>query len=319
MTNQYLELNHYNESASERLAILNFSGRSFLDGQTYLWPFKFKINSNNFPLYVPTIVDTFVPYNVGKTESIQSNPNGYHLTDWVVTLKYKTGVSHSTPILWEKEGLKQPLTSNLFQNKYYWINNSDEICLMINNAFERIVGPDKLFIVKKEDRWSLLIHNTLVKTIETIHFNDTMKRYFGFDYGELNGIQLVRLQTHTVMDEVFFIVTTPMSNNKLFPFDKIIFRSEQLNVPKLSIQNYNSYALNNSSATILSFDLSVSDISQVATSMSFTSSEKDRSLSLLGGLPDYFTITPYLVTKKGDEFPLHLKYDEKISFSMMFY
>jgi len=320
MTNRYLELNHYNESEEERSAILKFSGRDFLNGQTYMWPFKFKINSNNFPLYIPSIINDFVPYNVETTDVVYNNPNDFYITDWTITLKYKTGNSKSTPILWEKNGFKQPIVTNMLQNKYFWINNSDEICQMINNAFARIVGSDMLFIVKKEDRWSLLVHSSLIPKIETIHFNDKMRRFFGFDYGELNGIQIVKLQTHNIIDEMYYIITTPMSNNKLFPFDKIIFKSEQLCVPKLSIQNYDNNSLNNSNSTILSFDLSISDISQVSTSMSFTSNEKDRSLSLIkDNLPDYFTITPFLVTKSGDEFMLQLKHDEKISFSIMFY
>ena len=216
--------------------------------------------------------------------------------------------------------MKQILTSNLINNKYFWINNSDEICQMINNALSKVTGDNSLLIVKNAERWQLLVHQKIIDKIESFHFNDNMVPFFGFDYEENNSIKMVKLQTHTIIDEIYFTITTPLSNNKLFPFDKVIFKSEQLNVPTLAIQSFDNSTKNNSIATILSYDLTVSDISTVDSSMTFVSQNKDRSLSLQDdALPNEFSITPYFVTKKGEEFLLQLRPDEKISFSLMFY
>lgn len=318
--NKYLDLEHYNNSNNERPAILKYSGNNLLNGQSFIWPYKFKINSNNYPLYVPTIINEFIPYKVGVTAAILDNPRDYYITDWAITLKYKNEEAKSTPILWERSGMKQVLTSNLIGNKYFWINNSDEICQMINGALSRVTGNDSLLIVKNAERWQLLVHTKIIDKIESFHFNDKMVPFFGFDYEENNGIKIVKLQTHTIIDEIYYTITTPLSTNKMFPFDKVIFKSEQLNVPTLSLQSYDNATKNNSIATILSYDLTVSDISTVGTSMTYVSTNKDRSLSLQDDtLPGNFTITPYFVTKSGEEFLLQLKPDEKISFSLMFY
>ena len=319
--NTYLELNNYNANEDEIQATVKYSGKNLLsDEHSKVWPYKFKINSNNFPLHIPTIVNNFTPYNVGTTVPIINNPENYYLTDWVITIKMKNTNAKSAPVRWIKDGYKQVLTGDLFKNKYFWVNNSDEIAININDCFASLLSdPLKIFIVKQGDRWMLLIDSDLMDNIEGIYFNDYMRKYFSFDYGANNKITLSKLQTHTVLETIYFTITTPNSNNKLFPFDKVIFKSEKLNVPALSIQNYDARIVNNSAAVLLSYDLSISDISEISTSMSYINNTKDRSLSLIGPFPDFFEINCYLVTKSGYEFQLMLKQDDKITISLMFF
>lgn len=147
-----------------------------------------------------------------------------------------------------------------------------------------------------------------------------MKMFFGFNYGLRNRIDIIKLQSTVLSDTNYWRIETPSSNNKLFPFSKIIFKSQELNVMPLTIVDISHELAEYGSSTILSFDLNVSDISELGTSISFTSENKDRCLSLqTEGLPSSFSVQAYFVTKNGALLPVMLGEGETISISMMFF
>ncbi|HEU0126669.1 MAG TPA: hypothetical protein VFQ56_10205, partial [Flavobacterium sp.] len=219
-TNIFLDLEIYNNKTTEQQAILKYSGNNLIDVQSHMWPYKFTLNTSNYPLYVPTLVNTFTPYNLdSNTQTIINNPNNYYMMDWTITVKFTDGSSKTTPILWEKYGFRQPFIEPLINNKYFWLDNSDQLCEFLTSAFERILGSNQVYFVKNADRWSLLI-NTKNTTLVSIHFNDAMKNLFPFNFVENNGILLkYKLQTLTTLTDSFYKITTSTTNNKLFPFD----------------------------------------------------------------------------------------------------
>ena len=245
--------------------------------------------------------------------------------DWVISVTFDDDTIKSRHVYWDKgdDTSHVSLSSNLLNNQAFWLNNSSQLTTMINDTFANICGyRNVVYLVKQESRWSLLVHSE--SNIKTIHFNDAMKQYFGFNYiGSTNAINIERIDTFNINDIQYWRITTPYSTNKLFLFNKLIFKSNNLEIPSINIQtnstSVSEATYNTSESVILSYDLLVSDISSVSASMSYTSNEKDRSLSLQSSVIKPFTITPYFVTKDGQEFPIILKNGDSASISMMFY
>lgn len=314
--NRYLTLEQYNQNSPTHAKMV-YTGSNILDTQTFMWPYKFHVNTNNFPLYIPTLTPTFVPFNLDPTtETVLMPDSSYYMMDWAVTIKLEDGTSITTPVYWKKEGYYKPPQFSINSN-YFWIRNSDEICNYVTDAFSRILGSDTdAFFVKNGDRWSILVEST--SAIESIHFNDPMKKYFNFNYGFQNKISILKLNTFLIDQAEYYNITTSTTNNKLFPFNKLIFKST-IRVPQLNIQ-FNSEQQNYSDSVILSYDLIITDISQIGNSITFTSDCKDRSLSLEGNSTlGTFNVTPYFVFKNGGTFDIVLEPEDSCSISFMFF
>lgn len=314
--NRFLELQQYNQSGQTQ-ANMVFNGSNILDTQMFMWPYKFNLNTKNFPLYIPTIIQSFVPYNLNPSTETELVPNSeFYMMDWAITIKFDDNTSKTTPVYWMKEGyFKQPTFSKT--SKYFWINNSDEICSYVTNAFDRILGVEKeVFFVKNGDRWSILVDSN--SAIESIYFNDAMAKYFDFNYGYQNRIKIVKINTFIIGQEEYYNVTTSTTNNKLFPFNKLVFKST-LKVPQMNIQ-YNSQVQNYSDSVILSYDMIITDISQIGNSLTYTNDCSDRSLSLMGNsVLEPFTVTPYFVSNSGEVFDIILDQGDSCSISFMFF
>lgn len=326
MSNIFLELNHINNTNTDQKCVLKYDSNNILTSQDKLWLYKFNIQTSpfSFPLYIPNIVPETENTNpILGSVLVTNNVNQLYKTDWIVSVTYTNGTVKSRYVYWDKPGVtKTAPSSNMYDNQYFWLNNSSQLTTMINSTFDELCGDDVVILVKNEARWSLLIHSD--SNIKYIHFNDSMKRYFPFNFeGNNNNINIEKVDQFMIMEDLYWRITTPHSSNQLFPFYKLIFKSQNLDVPSIYIQNnINSTALNSyntSENVILSYDLIVSDISSIASSISYTSNEKDRSLSLLTPILNKFSITPYFVARDGTEFQIILKKNDSVSLSAMFY
>lgn len=316
----FLELTQFNNTNSEQVSELRYTGSDIISNQTRIWVYKFALNTSNFPLYVPKIIDTFVPFLYNQnTVSVVNNPMGYYMMDWAITVVFDDGTSKTAPVLWEKLGFRPPYsdTTALYQ-KYFWLNNSDQLCEYINNAFVSLCGPNVAYIVKNADRWSLLTNTT--SKIVSIHFNDEMRQYFTFNYNiQNNGIKIVKMQIVSLDNKTYYSNTTPTSNNKLLVFDRLIFKSQQFPINAIYSQEANSDISNFSTAAMLSYSISDPDISVIGNSIIFNATSKDRCSSLNSDYLPNFTIEPYFVSKNNQLFRISLEKNDKIEFCIMFF
>ena len=326
MSNIFVEINCGNDTESDKKCVLSYKGDNILTSQNRLWLYKFNIQTSPFslPLYIPNIVPENENNNpVNGSLMLTDNPKGLYKMDWIVSVTYNDGTSKSKYVYWDKPGFaKASPSSNLFENQYFWLNNSSQLTTMINQTFDSLCGEGVVIFVKNESRWSLLVHSE--SNIKYVHFNDNMKRYFPFNFeGNNNNIRIDKVDQFMIVENMYWRVTTPHSSNQLFPFYKLVFKSQNLDVPSINIHNnINSTSLNSYNTTenvILSYDLIVSDISSVSSSISYTLNEKDRSLSLLTPILNKFSIIPYFVARDGTEFQLLLKRYDHVSLSMMFF
>ena len=326
MANIFLEMNHINTTNTDQRCVLNYESHNILTSQDKLWLYKFNIQTSpySFPLYIPNIVPENENNNpIEGSLMVSNNSQQLYKMDWVISVTYNDGTVKSRYVYWNKPGFaKTSPSSNMYDNQYFWLNNSSQLTTMINDTFDQLCGNDVIIMVKNESRWSLLVHSDA--DIKYIHFNNSMKRYFPFNFdGNNNNIKIERVDQFAIMEDIYWRITTPHSTNQLFPFYKLIFKAQNLDVPSIYVQNnINSTSMtsyNTSENVILSYDLIVSDISSVASSISYTSNEKDRSLSLMSPILNKFSIRPYFIARDGTEFQLLLKNNDSVSLSMMFY
>ena len=326
MANIFLELNHINNTARNSKCVLKYDSNNILTSQDRVWIYKFNIQTSpySFPLYIPNIVPDDENDNpVQGSLMLTNNSKQLYKMDWVISVTYNDGTVKSRYVYWDKPGFEKSAPSgNMYENEYFWLNNSSQLTTMINASFNAICGEDVVIFVKNESRWSLLVHSEA--DIKYIHFNDNMKKYFPFNFeGISNNIKIEKVDQFAIMEDIYWRINTPHSSNRLFPFYKIIFKAQNLDVPSIYVQNnVNASTLtsyNTSENVILSYDLIVSDISSVASSISYTSNERDRSLTLSSPVLSKFSIIPYFIARDGTEFQIVLKNNDSVSLSMMFY
>lgn len=327
-THQFLELEHYNNSDKEVETMLRYTGADFLDdSQVNVWCYKYILNSSNFPKFLPTIIPEFIPHKIdNNTYSVNTNTEGYHYTDWVVSCKIINGTTDNSttstaPVRWIRDDMiKQEPLEPMINQKYFWLNNSDQLCRMVSDALTQVLGTPSFF-VKSGDRWTILVDAEVFKDHNVIiYFNDKMRKYFNFDYQhEKNGIAIHKMQIQSLYSGDYFSITSNTTNNRLFPFNKIIFYSDNLSVPRMNFQQSNTGLINQSRNVIFTYHFEIDDISSLGTSMSYNSDNKDRSMSLLHSDIHNLNIQVAFVQHNGDIYTLKLEPGDSISLSFMFY
>lgn len=302
--NHYLQLENYNSKEIEVDSALLFSGNNFLDS-SYNWDVctvKFSLNTMNIPLHVPTL--------------IPGNPREgpFFSTDWTIRVHYDA-VDSSTNVQWIKDAQRPqfPTESDLYENKYFWITNAEQICEMVNEAFAYVTGgAGNIILTKSGVFWSVCVAEDLTTDGNcTIYFNENMRRYFNFNYGTSGAIRVSKNNTQLYGDKSYYCATTSSSNNRLFPFDTIRFASRDLPAYPQGIQQTESQIYNASQNIIFSYDLNISDISEIGNSIEYTPSNfSELKIRMTNTVPK-FSLHIQLVTPSGFIFsPKLQKYDK---------
>lgn len=319
-----LELTDYNDSQETRNAQLAYTGNNPLTNQTKLWINKFFLCSQEFPLHIPTLSDTWDPYYGTFTTPdsliVQNVPTNFFYTSWVITVSVGD-TFYSAPVLWMKNGFKPPLPMDL-NNDYFWVKNEQLICDMVTKTFNIMFPTGTFYFLKSGSSWIVAGQQSFIAgNVVNIYFNDAMKKCFNFNYRSNSGFIIPTLVTKSLNGLPYYVTETTSTNINLFPFTKLVFTGNGLPVPSVNFQNTASSVVTKTKNVILSYSMIVTDISQIGNTISFTTDSSDRSLTLLGNgeaeLKD-FTIDAFFVMRNGNTFPVKIGSGDLLEIQMQF-
>lgn len=346
-TNKYLELSTINTSRNKTLsAMLTYKGGDFTASKNYsrMSVFKFNIISNNFPTFLPEILNedenkNYVPYipeGVKESDVVVHKPPvnyAYNITDWQITLGSKEG---DKPTVYKNTFIAFPILKKYFpqpieyddenyiteefrlQNDIFW-GNSEMICQMVTTALLNLSGQSLRF-VKNGSHWSLLQNTADTKTY-TVFFNKAMRNYFSFDYLKPSYSILLVRQGMTSLDKTqYFVNSTIQTNIKLFPFRNVRFcHDDGLNIFPLWVFTQSNGQNENPFENVLSqYTLNIADINELGNCIEFSTETKDRFISLTSDRMQNFNISVQFVTARKAIFNLKLEYLDEVNMLLMF-
>ena len=272
----------FNETKTNRDAVIkSTSDRQTSIDKMYLSNFRLV---KNFPAYIPKLVtkdDSFIKTDLQKNNIDINYFNKPYITDLAVCVRSSTAYCCTNIRYISNNNEPEPYRFNVgdtrtmrvetLNNKYFHLSSSLELIELIEDAIEKCITALEIsfkqhdFVINKIENghFQLYITPELLSKI-TISFNTPLRQIFPFHFkNTLKSNDWMDVKFHyleaNINDTTYRISQTLSKSVRMFPFNGIKFRTNNIDCRSIfTMANY-IHKNNNSEVELLHYHLNIDD------------------------------------------------------------